>query len=93
MEECDPRPPASGPGNLIGHTDSAAGISDEKHSLNKTRGGLAMGGRHAKQVCNPQGRVVMAMRERDVVLADYPPGRLRISHGSPMRIANAADLF
>lgn len=52
-----------------------------------------MGGRHAKQVCNPQGRVVMAMRERDVVLADYPPGRLRISHGSPMRIANAADLF
>jgi hypothetical protein len=52
-----------------------------------------MGDRHAKQVCDPPRRVVTAVRERDVMDADYRPGRLRIRHGSPMRIANAADLF
>jgi hypothetical protein len=58
------------------------GISDGKHSLNKPRGGLAMSQRHAEQARNRPVGVVAAVRERDMVQANYLPGRLRIHHGS-----------
>jgi hypothetical protein len=69
------------------------GISDGKHSLNKPRGGLTMSERHAQQARHRPGRVVAAVCERDMVQADYPPGRLRFHPGSPSYLVNAADLF
>jgi hypothetical protein len=101
MEDRDPRPPPPAPGNLVAIDapwtrslkELKVGISYRKQSLNKPHGGLAMGERHAKQVWYRPRRVVAAARERDMVQANYPPGCLRIRHGSPLRVANAADLF